>query len=270
MKISSTVNSFFPFEFPGKKPLIGSNVRPNSASVPLFPCVNALPSKDTASLCIYCVRRWVLSLSPLFMDQNILSALSLENKAIGSGQRVRDWVWEKQYEKDWLCDAEETDVCESWEEPVALCECVPYDHQKDIHRILRSLRSPFSISIKLNLKHNGMFSAMNICILSCCLIWCECCMVCVLHFLLVPSPFRVKMWPAVGDCLCWEHWGSLEDCVTVHVNSVCLKRVKWQAFDELLTFCVSVFECILYVLWIKGNSQIKLNLTRYVAYLTVI
>lgn len=49
------------FQFPGKKPLVGCNVRAISVSVPFFPCVNALPSKSTASLCIYCVRRWVLS-----------------------------------------------------------------------------------------------------------------------------------------------------------------------------------------------------------------
>lgn len=46
-------------QFPGRKRLIGSNVRQISVSVPLFPCVNALSSKNTASLCIYCVRRWV-------------------------------------------------------------------------------------------------------------------------------------------------------------------------------------------------------------------
>lgn len=57
------------FQFPGKKPLVGRNVRAISVSVPFFPCVNALPSKSTASLCIYCVRRWVLSFFPLFMDE---------------------------------------------------------------------------------------------------------------------------------------------------------------------------------------------------------
>ena len=50
---------------PGRKRLIGSNVRQISVSIPLFPCVNALSSKNTASLFIYCVRRWVLSFFPL-------------------------------------------------------------------------------------------------------------------------------------------------------------------------------------------------------------
>lgn len=53
-------------QFPGRKRLIGCNVRPISVSIPLFPCVNALPSKNTASLCIFCVRRWVLSFFPPF------------------------------------------------------------------------------------------------------------------------------------------------------------------------------------------------------------
>lgn len=52
-------------QFPGRKRLIGSNVRQISVSIPLLPCVNALSSKNTASLCIYCVRRWVLSFFPL-------------------------------------------------------------------------------------------------------------------------------------------------------------------------------------------------------------
>nr|XP_019944764.1 PREDICTED: TAR DNA-binding protein 43 isoform X3 [Paralichthys olivaceus] len=44
-------------QFPGRKRLIGSNVRQISVSVPLLQCVNALSSKNTASPCIYCIRR---------------------------------------------------------------------------------------------------------------------------------------------------------------------------------------------------------------------
>lgn len=70
-------------QFPGRKRLIGSNVRQISVSFPLLPCVNALSSKNTASLCIYCIRRWVLSFFPLplfnfffnFWDIEILSAV---------------------------------------------------------------------------------------------------------------------------------------------------------------------------------------------------
>lgn len=48
-------------QFPGRNGHTGSNVQQISVSVPLFPCVNALTSKNTTSLCIYCVRRWVSS-----------------------------------------------------------------------------------------------------------------------------------------------------------------------------------------------------------------
>lgn len=103
MKISSTVNSFFPFEFPGKKPLIGSNVRPNSASVPLFPCVNALPSKDTASLCIYCVRRWVL---PFFLPSSWIYKSCLLFVSLLRTMRLVvakewDWVSERERKQVW-------------------------------------------------------------------------------------------------------------------------------------------------------------------------
>lgn len=85
------------FQFPGKKPLVGCNVRAISVSVPFFPCVNALPSKSTASLCIYCVRRWVLSFFFLFMDE--ICPLFWELRVIWwwivGAPRVRDWVSER-------------------------------------------------------------------------------------------------------------------------------------------------------------------------------
>lgn len=70
------------FQFPGKKPLVGRNVREISVSVPFFPCVNALPSKSTASLCIYCVRRWVLSFFPLFHGWNLSAFLRAESEMV--------------------------------------------------------------------------------------------------------------------------------------------------------------------------------------------
>lgn len=85
------------FQFPGKKPLVGRNVRAISVSVPFFPCVNALPSKSTASLCIYCVRRWVLSFFPFFMDE--ICPLFWELRVIWwwivGAPRVRDWMSER-------------------------------------------------------------------------------------------------------------------------------------------------------------------------------
>lgn len=54
-------------QFPGRNGHTGSNVQQISVSVPLFPCVNALTSKNTTSLCIYCVDGGcrLLSISPL-------------------------------------------------------------------------------------------------------------------------------------------------------------------------------------------------------------
>ncbi len=49
------------------------------------------------------------------------------------------------------------------------------------------------------------------------------------------------------------------------------QRLMWWMFDQFpLKVCVwSGYECIFYVLWIKGKSEIKLNLTRYDTLLTV-
>lgn len=119
-------------QFPGRKRLIGSNVRPVSVSIPLFPCVNALPSKNTASLCIYCVRRWVLSffLSPFYGYRNLVCSFHFSSSMSGIDVGPSEWAnarakWKK-CEKDCLCIFfffKETNACESWEEPVALCEC---------------------------------------------------------------------------------------------------------------------------------------------------
>lgn len=86
------------FPFPWKKRFVGRNVRAISVSVPFFPCVNALPSKNTASLFIYCVRRWVLSFSPLFMDKSVRYVSLWERVRwwwIVGGPRVRDWMSEQ-------------------------------------------------------------------------------------------------------------------------------------------------------------------------------
>lgn len=127
-------------QFPGRKRLIGSNVRQISVSIPLLPCVNALSSKNTASLCIiYCVRRWVLSFSsPRFFFFGIIEILSalvaFRDRWVGLMlDRVRvsereSKVKESKCEKDCLCKVfffffKETNACESWGQPVALCEC---------------------------------------------------------------------------------------------------------------------------------------------------
>lgn len=118
------------------------------------------------------------------MDIQILSAfcIAFENNAIGGGQRVRlsERTGKKASVKRTGCAMLKGQMSARVKNNLWLCasvkgrskyECVPYDHQKDIYRILRSPKSPFSnISIKLNLKYSGMCSAMDICILSCCLI----------------------------------------------------------------------------------------------------
>lgn len=123
------------FQFPGKKPLVGRNVRAISVSVPFFPCVNALPSKSTASLCIYCVRWWVLSFFPLFMDE--ICPLFWELRVIWwwivGAPRVRDWMSERtERERTWtqVCDAEkrhddcEKNLCERvWTEAASVFFC---------------------------------------------------------------------------------------------------------------------------------------------------
>lgn len=85
------------FQFPGKKPLVGRNVRAISVSVPFFPCVNALSSKSTASLCIYCVRRWVLSFFSLFSwmkSVRFFKSWVIWWWIVGA-PRVKDWMSER-------------------------------------------------------------------------------------------------------------------------------------------------------------------------------
>jgi len=57
---------------------MGSNVGPistvQSVSIPFFPCVNALPSKNTASLFIYCVRRDLGHGQPRFSSESRLES----------------------------------------------------------------------------------------------------------------------------------------------------------------------------------------------------
>jgi len=78
--------------------LVGGNVRPisvSAVSVLLLQCVNAMPSKTTASLCVYCVRRWVLPFSPpLFMD--------LENASfVYRFWEINEWDWWWTSVRDW-------------------------------------------------------------------------------------------------------------------------------------------------------------------------
>ncbi len=110
------------FQFPGKKPLVGRNVRAISVSVPFFPCVNALPSKSTASLCIYCVRRWVLSFFPLFMDEICPLFLSAESDMVmdcwcARSERLNERTrWERENLNASVRCRKAT--CWLWEEPV--------------------------------------------------------------------------------------------------------------------------------------------------------
>lgn len=146
-------------QFPGRKRLIGSNVRPISVSVPLFPCVNALSSKNTASLCIYCVRRWVLSffLSPFYGYRNRVCSCRFSRSMSGIGvgpseserageQNERKHVWEGLFVQIFLKRQMPARV----EKNLWLCasvrgrskyECVPNGHHKDIYCISRSLWS---------------------------------------------------------------------------------------------------------------------------------
>lgn len=102
-------------QFPGRKRLIGSNVRQISVSFPLLPCVNALSSKNTASLCIYCIRRWVLSFFPLplfnffkFLGyRNFVCCChflrSVSGIGVGESERTGERNERKRCEKDCWC-----------------------------------------------------------------------------------------------------------------------------------------------------------------------
>lgn len=124
------------FPFPWKKRFVGRNVRAISVSVPFFPCVNALPSKNTASLFIYCVRRWVLSFSPLFMDKSV-QYVSLWERVrwwwIVGGPRVRDWMSEQtERERTWaVCAIKKTKKKTRWLQDVrrtCVSECEQQQH----------------------------------------------------------------------------------------------------------------------------------------------
>lgn len=77
---------------------MGSNVRPISVSIPLFPCVNALPSKNTASLFIYCVRRDLGHGQPRFSSESRLES-NLEKLRTGVWCNV-GWASTNQ---QWIC-----------------------------------------------------------------------------------------------------------------------------------------------------------------------
>lgn len=85
---------------------------------------------------------------------------------------------------------------------------------------------------------------------------------CVLYFLLVTTlcVWKCDWWSLCGG----KHWKYVEVCKWA-------QRFMWWMFVKFpLKVCVwSGFECIFYVLWIKGKSEIKLNLTRYDTLLTV-
>lgn len=61
-----------------------------------------------------------------------------------------------------------------------------------------------------------------------------------------------------------KHWKWVEVCKWA-------QRLMWRMFDKFpLKVCVwSGSECIFYLLWIKGKTEIKLNLTRYNILFTV-
>lgn len=87
---------------------------------------------------------------------------------------------------------------------------------------------------------------------------------CVLYFLLVTT-LSVKMWFSCWWSLCGSRTlGGAWKCVE-------LQRLMWWVSDKFPTkVCVwSGYECIFYVLWIKGKSEIKLILTRYNTLFTV-
>lgn len=124
------------FQFPGKKPLVGRNVREISVSVPFFPCVNALPSKSTASLCIYCVRRWVLSFFPPFHGWNLSAFLRAESEMVmdcwcATSERLNERThWERERTWTQVCNAEkrrdgcEKNLCERvWTEAASVFFC---------------------------------------------------------------------------------------------------------------------------------------------------
>lgn len=95
------------------------------------------------------------------------------------------------------------------------------------------------------------------------LMWMLCLVVCFIFSLLPPSLCE-------NVTLCW--WslcgGKHGKCVEVCKWA---QRLMWWMFDMFpLKVCVwSGYECIFFVLWIKGKSEIKLNLTRYDTLLTV-
>lgn len=95
---------------------------------------------------------------------------------------------------------------------------------------------------------------------SCCLIWCECCLVvCFIFSLLPPSVWKCDfvLWSLRGG---GKHWKCVDVCKWA-------QRLMCWMFD-MFPLKVCVWMCF-YVLWIKGKSEIKLNLTRYDTLLTV-
>lgn len=83
---------------------------------------------------------------------------------------------------------------------------------------------------------------------------------CVLYFLLVTT-LCVKMWLcAVKSAWGGKHWKCVDVCKWA-------QRLMCWMFD-MFPLKVCVWMCF-YVLWIKGKSEIKLNLTRYDTLLTV-
>lgn len=91
------------------------------------------------------------------------------------------------------------------------------------------------------------------------LMWMPCLVVCFIFSLLPPSLCE-------NVTLCW--WSLCEG----KTLQVCWSlRLMWWMFDKFPSkVCVwSGYECIFYVLWIKGKSEIKMNLTRYNTLLTV-
>lgn len=215
------------FQFPGKKPLVGRNVRAISVSVPFFPCVNALPSKSTASLCIYCVRRWVLSFFSPFHGWNLSAFLRAESDMVmdcwcATSERLNERThWERERTWTQVCDAEkrrddcEKNLCERvWTEAASVFSVGPSEgHSFTFFRPSCSVYlPPFSdiaiIFKELHLKKkkkdicSGMFKWSTKYLCSC-LIWCECCVWCVFYLAVTELICVNVMWCCLWAGL-WE------------------------------------------------------------------
>lgn len=100
--------------------------------------------------------------------------------------------------------------------------------------------------------------------------------ICMLSWLFLAVWFDVNV---VSGCVFYFHVAILcvkmglyvEVCGGMESELKWAQRLMWWMFDKFpLKVCVwSGSECIFYLLWIKGKTEIKLNLTRYNILFTV-